>query len=192
MMKVLKTRLLASRPTENTSTAAYGPIFPASGLMKSVGMAAATKREKNPIKIPQASPGEEHDGISHRAAQVGDHHAQHKSEANPYRKSDRHAGDRNRRYQQDIGGVEDDASHKGREKAVTTCLAEILEKTSSRRTQVPQGQAKQKREQKDPDGVVPVEKLKPPVFLRQLLGIGPRTPAKHGDDAKQHCHGVTF
>src|SRR5271165_2179929 len=54
-----------------------------------------------------------------------------------------------------------------------------------------QRKPQRQRQQQHPNAVIPVKQLKSPALLRQLLGIRPRPPAKHRDDAKHHRPRIT-
>ena len=54
------------------------------------------------------------------------------------------------------------------------------------------GERQHQRQQEHADGVVPVEELEPPFLAGQLLGVGPRAPAQHRDDAHHHGDRIRF
>jgi hypothetical protein len=65
-------------------------------------------------------------------------------------------------------------------------LGDVGKEAAARRTGAAKGEGQDQREQQDADRVVPVEQLEPPLLGRELLRIGPRSPAEHRDDAHHH------
>mgnify|MGYP000522565861 CR=1 FL=1 len=53
------------------------------------------------------------------------------------------------------------------------------------------GEPHDERKEHHADDVVPIEKFVAPALRSQLLGVAPRSPAHHRDEAEKHCEGVT-
>src|SRR5216683_4328024 len=65
-------------------------------------------------------------------------------------------------------------------------LREIREERTARSAMAAQRESENQRQQQHADGVIPVEQFEPPALAGKFLGVGPGTPAKHGDHAKHH------
>ena len=100
-------------------------------------------------------------------------------QADPDRKRDRHPRDVDRGHQKDIGQIEDHAAEQRPARVLDAGLAQIVKEASSVRACAAESQREEKRQEQHTQSVVPVEELKPPLFSRQFLGIGPGPPAQH-------------
>jgi hypothetical protein len=69
-------------------------------------------------------------------------------------------------------------------------LLQISHETSAVLAETAQCKRRQKGKKKNADDIVPIEQFKPPGFASQFLRVGPRTPAKHGDDAENNSKQV--
>ena len=69
--------------------------------------------------------------------------------------------------------------------SATACgLGQVRQEAPSAAAAAAQREGRQQREQEYAEGVIPIEQLESPLLARQLLGVGPRSPAEHGDDAQ--------
>ena len=128
--------------------------------------------------------------LAFRLAEVVDQHAQHERQSDTYRKGYRQPADRDGGRQQDVGGVEHDAAQKGAAEAVPVGLSQIGQKAASLASDAAEREGRQNREQQYADHVVPVEKLVTPGLAGEFLGVSPRAPAEHRDEAEDDCQRV--
>src|SRR5208283_5142081 len=71
-------------------------------------------------------------------------------------------------------------------------LCKIVQKGPACCTIAAQGESQNYRQQQHSNGVIPIEQFKAPSFFRQLLGVRPRTPAKHRDYTEHNGPRITL
>ena len=69
----------------------------------------------------------------------------------------------------------------------------VLAGAHAHAAKAPQREGEDQAEQEDSDGVIPIEQFERPLlFTSELLGVGPRPPAQHGDHAERDGDGQTL
>ena len=116
-------------------------------------------------------------------------HAHHQGQADAHGKGHGHARDVDGRHQQDISQVEDQAAQQGRGDVTAGRVLHVVEKTAALAAVASQREGRHGRQQHHAKNVVPIEEFEPPA-AGELLGVGPGTPAEHGDDAQSDRKGI--
>ena len=133
---------------------------------------------------------EEHDGIAFRRSDVVDDDAQHQRESHAQREGHRKPGQRYRGREQDVRGVEDHAAQHDAADASPFGLREVFEEGTALGPDASHREAQENGEEHHADHVVPVEKLVTPGLAGEFLGVSPRAPAEHRDEAEDDCQRV--
>ena len=95
------------------------------------------------------------------------------------------------RDQEQIGDIEDEPADERRNDVAPVGDGHVGEKSLAATAGRAQGERQDERDQKDADGIVPVEEFEP-VVLRHLAGVGPRTPANGARNHHHHGHGESL
>jgi hypothetical protein len=137
-------------------------------------------------KTINATPANRRWALPCGAKYVAFHGSDHQRETDANGKCHRHACRVDRDHQEDIRNVEQNAAEDGGPDRASLRGVEIFEKRHSGSAGIAKREREEHRECEHADRVVPVEELKrPAIFAGQFLRVRPRTPAQHGDDAKQ-------
>jgi len=115
--------------------------------------------------------------------EVGGEDAEYQGEANAHGERDGHPRDVDGGHEQDVGEVEDDATHERGAQPAGLGLGQIDGKRPAVRAPASEGERQEERQHIDSEGVVPVEELEAPFLAGELLGVGPGSPAEHRHDA---------
>ena len=136
---------------------------------------------------------EQNDGVALRRSQVIDDHAQHQRQTHAQRKGDGQSGQRHGGGKQDVRGVEDDAAEQYAAEGLGRSLREIFEEGTPFAADAAQRKAEDQRKKEHADDIVPVEKFITPCPACQFLGVAPRAPAQHRDNAEYHgCRIIVY
>ena len=133
---------------------------------------------------------EKHDGIAFRRSDVVDDDAQHQRESHAQREGHRKPGQRYRGREQDVRGVEDHAAQHDAADASPFGLREVFEEGTALGPDASHREAQENGEEHHADHVIPVEKLVTPGLAGEFLGVSPRAPAEHRDEAEDDCQRV--
>ena len=131
------------------------------------------------------------DGIAFGRTHVVDDDAQHQCQSDTQRKGDRQPRHGHRRREQDVRGIEDHAAQHDAPHAARIGLRQIGQERTPLGADAAHGEPHDERKEHHADDVVPIEKFVAPALRSQLLGVAPRSPAHHRDEAEKHCEGVT-
>ena len=143
---------------------------------------AVGERVENDGDHHQADAPEEQGGISLGFDDVVQHRANDQRQADADGKRNGQPGNGDGRNQQNVGHVEHHAANEREQNVVGVRGAQIgHEAVGAGRIGAAHGEAQDERDQQNPKNVIPIEQLEAPA-LGELLGIGPATPADHGDD----------
>ena len=102
----------------------------------------------------------------------------------------RKSGQRYRGREQDVRGVEDHAAQHDAADASPFGLREVFEEGTALGPDASHREAQENGEEHHADHVVPVEKLVTPGLAGEFLGVSPRAPAEHRDEAEDDCQRV--
>ena len=119
------------------------------------------------------------------------HRAPHEREPHADRERDGHPRHRNRRRQQDVRRIEDDAPEERPQPARAETRPEVRrEPPRALRSHRPHRESRQDGEEEKPDHVVPVEQLVAPASARELLGVPPASPTEHRENAQANGQSI--
>ena len=135
----------------------------------------------------QTHAGEKERRIAHGLRHVVGQHPDHQGEADGDGEGHCHAGNIDRRDQQNVGEVEHRTTDQRRLNGIPRGLGNIRHEGAAFFARAADGEGEEQGQQQYAEGVIPVEQLELPLAAGQFLGVGPGTPAEHGD--KAHCHG---
>ncbi len=121
----------------------------------------------------QSYAGKEGDGVALGRSDVIDDYAEHQRDAYSQREGDGHAGEGDGGREENVGGVEDDASEDDAAQGPERALREIVDEMAPFGADAAECEANKEGEEDHADYVVPVVKLVAPGLGGEFLCVAP-------------------